>query len=255
MKSFVANVEELLPIKAVYRECMAGNNRDLDTYEENRRWLQNYSRSNKRTLFKFDYKSEKSNLTLTTVQILNCLFLSNNNILDLNWFEKECKLVKNTKWDGIAFCLQDKRFTPVLVEFSGGFDFNTTSKKENDDENKLVDGIKEILKYNDASGSKQSLIMLNESSRRCNCCITLMHKWKIKNIFRYNCTEGFCGVFLSSNTNWWYSCSPAPTFFNDLIRRCSVAFHQFPKAFPLLHVWEDPETRKPWSIAFSRLWL
>lgn len=96
---------------------------------------------------------ERTAASLTTVQILNCLFLSNNDILDLNWFEKECKLVKNTKWDGIAFCLQDKRFTPVLVEFSGGFDFNTTSKKENDDENKLVDGINEILKYNDALGT------------------------------------------------------------------------------------------------------
>lgn len=29
MKSFVANVEDLLPIKAIYKECMAEDNRDL----------------------------------------------------------------------------------------------------------------------------------------------------------------------------------------------------------------------------------
>ncbi|KAG1054516.1 hypothetical protein G6F43_003482 [Rhizopus delemar] len=98
---------------------------------------------------------ERTAASITTVQILNCLFLSNNDIIDLNWFEKEIQLIKNAKWDGVAFCLKNKKFTPMLIEFSGGFDFNTTQKKENDDEGKLVKAIKDILKYTDALGTQK----------------------------------------------------------------------------------------------------
>lgn len=85
---------------------------------------------------------ERTAASLTTAQILNYLFLSENDVLDLNWFEKECKLVKSTKWDGVAFCVKNKKFT--LAEFSGGINFNSTTKKENDDEKKIVKGIKDI---------------------------------------------------------------------------------------------------------------
>lgn len=102
---------------------------------------------------------ERTAASLTTVQIMNSLFLSDNDIFELNWFEKECQLVKNTKWDGVAFCLKDKKFTPILVEFSGGLNFNSTTKKENDDEKKMVKGIKDILKYTDALGIMDYPIM------------------------------------------------------------------------------------------------
>lgn len=78
-----------------------------------------------------------------------------SDIIDLNWFEKEIQLIKNAKWDGVAFCLKSKKFTPMLIEFFGGFDFNTTQKKENNDEGKLVKAIKDILKYTDALGAQK----------------------------------------------------------------------------------------------------
>ncbi|EIE85871.1 hypothetical protein RO3G_10581 [Rhizopus delemar RA 99-880] len=55
-----------------------------------------------------------------------------------------------TKWDGVAFAIKDKKITPVLVEFSGGVKFNTTDKKEQDDETKIVGNILHILKYIEA---------------------------------------------------------------------------------------------------------
>lgn len=40
----------------------------------------------------------------------------------------------NTKWDGVLFKVENKTVTPVFVELSGGINFNTTDKKEIDDE-------------------------------------------------------------------------------------------------------------------------
>ncbi|KAI7858664.1 hypothetical protein BDC45DRAFT_425541, partial [Circinella umbellata] len=62
---------------------------------------------------------ERTAPSLTTVLILNNLFLSNNDIIDLGWFEREIQTTSTTKWDGVAFAVKDKRITPVLVEFSG----------------------------------------------------------------------------------------------------------------------------------------
>lgn len=50
----------------------------------------------------------------------------------------------------MAFAIKDKKITPVLVEFSGGVKFNTTDKKEQDDETKMVGNILNILKYIEA---------------------------------------------------------------------------------------------------------
>ncbi|KAG1142859.1 hypothetical protein G6F37_012565 [Rhizopus arrhizus] len=73
---------------------------------------------------------ERTTASLTTVFILNNLFLSNNDIVNLGWFEREIQTTGATKWDGMAFAIKDKKITPVLVEFSGGVKFNTTDKKE-----------------------------------------------------------------------------------------------------------------------------
>ncbi|KAG1169082.1 hypothetical protein G6F71_008669 [Rhizopus microsporus] len=65
-------------------------------------------------------------------------------------FEREIQTTSTTKWDGVAFAIKDKKITPVLVEFSGGVKFNTTDKKEQDDETKMVGNILNILKYIEA---------------------------------------------------------------------------------------------------------
>lgn len=43
-----------------------------------------------------------------------------------------------TKWDGVCFSTKDERFTSVLVEFSGGVYFNSTTAKEQGDEAKMI---------------------------------------------------------------------------------------------------------------------
>lgn len=55
-------------------------------------------------------------------------------------------LTANTKWDGIALHLENDRINPVLVEFSGGINFNATSLKENSDESKLIEGMTTMLR-------------------------------------------------------------------------------------------------------------
>lgn len=45
----------------------------------------------------------------------------------------------------MAFAIKDKKITPVLVEFSGGVKFNTTDKKEQDDETKMAGKILSIM--------------------------------------------------------------------------------------------------------------
>ncbi|KAG0164919.1 hypothetical protein DFQ28_009507 [Apophysomyces sp. BC1034] len=73
---------------------------------------------------------ERTAATFTTVAIVNNLFLSSNDVIDLTWFEKEIQVTGCTKWDGVAFVIKNQRVTPVLVEFSGGFNANSTPKKK-----------------------------------------------------------------------------------------------------------------------------
>ncbi|KAG2225697.1 hypothetical protein INT45_012169 [Circinella minor] len=97
--------------------------------------------------------------SLTRVFILNNLFLSNNDFVDLGCTNalpilvpiclKEIQTTNTTKWDGVAFATKDKRITSVLVEFSRGVKYNTTDKKEQGDETKMV-GIINILKFIEA---------------------------------------------------------------------------------------------------------
>ncbi|KAG1470671.1 hypothetical protein G6F56_002547 [Rhizopus delemar] len=93
---------------------------------------------------------ERTTASLTTAFILNNQFLSNNDIVDFGWFEREIQTTSTTKWDGVAFAIKDKKITPVLVEFSGGVKFSTTDKKEQDDETKMVGKVLNILKYIEA---------------------------------------------------------------------------------------------------------
>ncbi|KAI8991423.1 hypothetical protein BDF20DRAFT_844593 [Mycotypha africana] len=51
---------------------------------------------------------------------------------------------------GVAFAIKDRKVTPVVIEFSEGFRFNTTNKKEQDDETKMVGNILNLLKSKEA---------------------------------------------------------------------------------------------------------
>lgn len=56
-------------------------------------------------------------------------------------------MTKNQKWDWVGFSVSNKKLTPVLIEFSGGIDFNNTYVKENDDMNKLASACINSIDY------------------------------------------------------------------------------------------------------------
>ncbi|KAI7900444.1 uncharacterized protein BX663DRAFT_439459, partial [Cokeromyces recurvatus] len=75
---------------------------------------------------------------LTTIPILHNLFVSRNDILDMQWVVKNASATGNIKRDGVVFVVGNKMVTPMFVELSGGINFNSTDKKEMDDEKKLL---------------------------------------------------------------------------------------------------------------------
>ncbi|KAI7888506.1 uncharacterized protein EV154DRAFT_468922 [Mucor mucedo] len=82
---------------------------------------------------------ERNASFLATIPVLHNLFVSRNGILDMQWVEKTASVTGNTKWDGVVFVIENKTVTPMFVELSGGTDFNSTDKKETNDEKKLIE--------------------------------------------------------------------------------------------------------------------
>ncbi|KAI9469008.1 MAG: hypothetical protein EXX96DRAFT_532777 [Benjaminiella poitrasii] len=82
---------------------------------------------------------ERNASFLTTIPILHNLFVSRNDILDMQLIEKNASDTGNIKWDGVVFVVGNKTMTPMFVKLSGGINFNSTDKKETDDEKKLVE--------------------------------------------------------------------------------------------------------------------
>ncbi|KAI8058848.1 hypothetical protein BDF21DRAFT_348756 [Thamnidium elegans] len=67
---------------------------------------------------------ERNTGFLTTIPILHNLFVSRNDILDMQWVEKNASATGNIKWDGVVFVVGNKTVTPMFVELSGGINFN-----------------------------------------------------------------------------------------------------------------------------------
>ncbi|KAI9483796.1 MAG: hypothetical protein EXX96DRAFT_594399 [Benjaminiella poitrasii] len=49
-------------------------------------------------------------------------------LIDMQWIEKNAPTTETTKWDGIAFKVDNKLVTPLFVELSGGVEFNSDMK-------------------------------------------------------------------------------------------------------------------------------
>ncbi|KAI7906563.1 uncharacterized protein BX663DRAFT_496918 [Cokeromyces recurvatus] len=67
----------------------------------------------------------------TIIYIINQLFLADNDVVALDWIEKEYCQTGRCKWDGIIMKVNNKKISTVFVEFSGGIKVNATMKKEN----------------------------------------------------------------------------------------------------------------------------
>lgn len=57
------------------------------------------------------------------------------------------------KWDGVAFLVKKKSVIPLLVELSGGIDFNSGNEKAQSDEEKVIRQLIKLLKIKKAEGS------------------------------------------------------------------------------------------------------
>ncbi|KAI9366656.1 hypothetical protein BD770DRAFT_423468 [Pilaira anomala] len=84
---------------------------------------------------------ERTAAVNTTIIILNNLFIDVNDQIGFKWYEVHTSMTLNQKWDRVGFSMKDSKFTPILIEFSGGVEFNNTEiKEEHDFKKKIISG-------------------------------------------------------------------------------------------------------------------
>ncbi|KAI8330396.1 hypothetical protein EDC96DRAFT_548954 [Choanephora cucurbitarum] len=88
---------------------------------------------------------ERTAAVHTSIIIINRLFLSVNDIIELGWLEREYYATQKAKWDGVLFKVDDHKISPGFVEFSGGTNSNTTLTKERHDIKKLYSKIIDVI--------------------------------------------------------------------------------------------------------------
>lgn len=82
----------------------------------------------------------------TTIFIVNELFITNSDIMQLERLENDHCLTNRSKWDGMLFKADNKSVSLGLVAFSGGSpQFNATARKEASDVNKLYQSLKVVI--------------------------------------------------------------------------------------------------------------
>ncbi|EIE75311.1 hypothetical protein RO3G_00015 [Rhizopus delemar RA 99-880] len=68
-------------------------------------------------------QSERNTAFLTTLPILHNMFIDCNDVIDMQWIEKQTSLTGDVKWDGVAFLIKNKFVIPLFVELSGGINY------------------------------------------------------------------------------------------------------------------------------------
>ncbi|KAI8081089.1 hypothetical protein BDF21DRAFT_462743 [Thamnidium elegans] len=81
----------------------------------------------------------------TTIYVINQLFLSNNDIAELAWLERECAATEKSKWNGVLFKVRERHISVALMEFSGGSNDKTSSIKESCDIEKLYTKMLKVI--------------------------------------------------------------------------------------------------------------
>lgn len=92
---------------------------------------------------------ERTSATYLIIYLVNQLFLPNNDIIELGWLERELYLTDRSKFDGILFKIRSKSVAPALIEFSGGINDRTSSRKNSNDIKKLYRNMTKIMKDTD----------------------------------------------------------------------------------------------------------
>ncbi|KAI8090420.1 hypothetical protein BDF21DRAFT_189494 [Thamnidium elegans] len=84
---------------------------------------------------------------MMNINIYITLIIRAKNGFFFDRYEVRTHMTKNQKWDGIGFSVNDKKLTPVLIEFSGGIRFANNDTKENHDVVKLASACKKSIEY------------------------------------------------------------------------------------------------------------
>ena len=62
---------------------------------------------------------ERTAATYFIIFIVNQLFISNNDVIELDWLEREFFATDRTKWDGVLIKADNRSCSAGLIEFSG----------------------------------------------------------------------------------------------------------------------------------------
>lgn len=92
----------------------------------------------------------------TIIYIMSQLFLANNDLVAFEWIESEYCQTSRCKWDGVLLKVDNKKVSPVLIEFSGGTKVNNTINKESSDISKLYSNMMNVVASLPASVSKKT---------------------------------------------------------------------------------------------------
>lgn len=76
---------------------------------------------------------ERIAATYFIIYIVNQLFMSDNDLVQLDWLEREFFATDKTKWDGVLIKVDNRFCSSGLIEFSGGCHDKTPSSKNQHD--------------------------------------------------------------------------------------------------------------------------
>jgi hypothetical protein len=103
---------------------------------------------------------ERTAATYFIIFIVNQLFISNNDVIELDWLEREFFATDRTKWDGVLIKADNRSCSAGLIEFSGGGHNNQTSNtKNNRDITKLYSKLIKVLDAQSSSATLQTFCM------------------------------------------------------------------------------------------------
>ncbi|KAI8880091.1 hypothetical protein K501DRAFT_255655 [Backusella circina FSU 941] len=102
---------------------------------------------------------ERTAATFFIIFIVNQLFISNNDIIELDWLEREFFATDRTKWDGVLIKVENRSCSAGLIEFSGGCNDQTSSTKNQQDITKLYSKLMKVLDGQSSSAARQTFCM------------------------------------------------------------------------------------------------
>ncbi|KAI9366636.1 hypothetical protein BD770DRAFT_311514, partial [Pilaira anomala] len=72
---------------------------------------------------------ERTAASYLIIYLVKQLFIANNDVIELGWLEREFYSTDRSKFDEVLFKVEKKWISPGLIEFSGGINDKTSSRK------------------------------------------------------------------------------------------------------------------------------